>query len=55
MIHSFKCKETEKIFNGRFSSRLPQSIQRIAARKLAYLDSAGELGDLVSRVTGWNI
>lgn len=48
MINSFKCKETEKIFNGKFSSRLPQSIQRLAARKLDYLDSAGELEDLRS-------
>lgn len=48
VINSFKCKETEKIFNGKFSSGLPQSIQRIAARKLDYLDSAGELEDLRS-------
>jgi proteic killer suppression protein len=48
MINSFKCKETEKIFNGNFSSRLPQAIQRLAARKLDYLDSAGELDDLRS-------
>ena len=46
VINSFKCKETEKIFNGKFSSRLPQAIQRLAARKLDYLDSAGELDDL---------
>jgi toxin HigB-1 len=48
MIASFACKETEKLFNGRFSSKLPQTIQRLAARKLEYLDSAGELGDLRS-------
>jgi len=48
VINSFKCKETEKIFNGKFSSRLPQSIQRLAARKLDYLDSTGELEDLRS-------
>ncbi|MRR58614.1 MAG: type II toxin-antitoxin system RelE/ParE family toxin [Deltaproteobacteria bacterium] len=48
MINSFKCKETEKIFNGRFSSSLPQSIQRLAARKLDYLDAAGALEDLRS-------
>lgn len=46
MINSFKCKETEKIFNGKFSSKLPQAIQRLAARKLDYLDGAGELDDL---------
>src|SRR6266480_1898999 len=43
MITSFQCKETEKIFNGKFSSKLPQAIQRLAARKLDYLDGAGEL------------
>lgn len=36
------------IFNGRFSAKLPQAIQRIAARKLAYLDGAAELEDLRS-------
>ena len=46
VIHSFKCKETEKLFNGRFSSRLPQPIQRLAARKLSYLDSTGDIEDL---------
>ena len=48
MINSFKGKETEKIFSGKFSSKLPQEIQRLAARKLDYLDSAGELEDLRS-------
>jgi toxin HigB-1 len=48
MINSFNCKETEKIFNGKFSSKLPQSIQRLAARKLEYLDSAGDFEDLRS-------
>lgn len=48
MIISFKCKETERIFNGRFSSKLPPSIQRLAARKLDYLDAAGTLEDLRS-------
>lgn len=43
MIRSFKCKETEKLFHGRFSSRLPQSIQRTAVIKLAMLNAAGVL------------
>ena len=46
MLNSFRCKETEKIFKGKFSSKLPQSIQRLAARKLDFLDGAGELEDL---------
>ena len=48
MIKSFKSKETEKIFNGKFSGKLPQAIQRLAARKLEYLDSAEELEDFRS-------
>jgi proteic killer suppression protein len=48
MINSFKCKETKKIFNGSFSSKLPQSIQQIAARKLVYLDGSEEIDDLRS-------
>lgn len=37
MIKSFKCKETEKLFHGRFSVKLPQAIQRTAAIKLTML------------------
>lgn len=48
MINSFKCKETEKLFNGKFSAKLPQAIQRLAARKLDYLDGAEELEDFRS-------
>ena len=40
MIKSFKSKETEKLFQGRFSSKLPQSIQRTAAIKLKMLNAA---------------
>ncbi len=40
MITSFKCKETEKIFHGKFSRKLPQNIHRIAARKLEQLNAA---------------
>ena len=36
------------VFNGRFSAKLPQAIQRLAARKLVYLDGAEELEDLRS-------
>ncbi len=34
----FKCKETEKIFSRRFSSKLPQDMQRVALRKLRILN-----------------
>lgn len=46
MIKSFKCRETEKVFLGRFSKKLPQDIQRLAARKLTMLHFAGSLTDL---------
>ena len=46
MIKSFKCKETEKLFLGRFSSKLPQAIQRSAAIKLAMLNAASLLETL---------
>jgi toxin HigB-1 len=46
VIKSFKDKETEKIFRGRFSRKLPRDIQRIAARKLEQIDAATVLETL---------
>ena len=46
VILSFKCKETEKIWNQERSLRFPVSIQRIALRKLFMLHRAKELQDL---------
>lgn len=46
MIRSFKCKETEKIFQRRFSSKLPQNMQRVALRKLRMLNRSINLNDL---------
>ena len=46
MIKSFRDKETEKIFNRQFSSKLPQNIQRVARKKLVILDAVTELNDL---------
>lgn len=43
MIKSFKCAETEKIFNGIYSRRRPRDIQRVALRKLTQLHSAATL------------
>ena len=48
MIRSFKCKETEKIFNRQLSNRLDRSIQRVANRKLRMLHQAYSLIDLRS-------
>lgn len=46
MIDSFASKETEKIFHGQISAKLPKDIQRTARRKLLYLDDAEDLQDL---------
>jgi proteic killer suppression protein len=46
MIKSFRSRETEKIWNGIRSKRLPQSIQQIARRKLRMLNNARSLNDL---------
>ncbi len=46
MIKTFSDRETEKIYNQTFSKKLPQSIQRIALRKLIMLDNAQSLEDL---------
>ena len=46
MIKSFRDKETEKIFNRYFSSKLPQNIQNIARKKLIILDAVTEIEDL---------
>ena len=43
MIKSFNCKETEKLFNGQFSNKLPQAIQRTAQRKLMLIHAAASL------------
>ena len=46
MIKSFKCKETEKIFQRQLSRKLPTNIQKVAMRKLWILDAATTLNDL---------
>lgn len=46
MIKSFRGKETEKVFNGRFAKKLPHDIQRIAERKLILIHRSATLNDL---------
>lgn len=46
MIESFADPETEKIFKGIVSRKLPLIIQKTARRKLIYLDDAEDLQDL---------
>jgi toxin HigB-1 len=48
MIESFASIETEKIFQGKTSNKLPKDIQRTARRKLIYLDDAEDLQDLLA-------
>jgi len=48
MIESFADPETEKIFKGMVSRKLPVSIQKTARRKLVYLDDADDLRDLLA-------
>jgi len=46
VIVSFACAETEKIFRGERSRRLPPDIQNTARRKLEYVHRARSLNDL---------
>jgi len=48
MIESFADPETEKIYNGIVSRKLPRTIQKTARRKLIYLDDAEDLRDLAA-------
>jgi proteic killer suppression protein len=48
MIESFACAETEQIFSGQLSRRLPTDIQRTARRKLLQLHAATQLRDLIA-------
>ena len=40
MIESFACQETEKIWLGKYSRKLPTDIQARALRKLRQLDAS---------------
>lgn len=46
MIESFADPETEKIFKGIVSRKLPFTVQKTARRNLVYLDDADDLRDL---------
>lgn len=48
MIKSFACDETEKIWEGEASRRLPPDIQQTARRKLRYIHYAVSVQDLCS-------
>lgn len=46
MIGNFKCKETELIWQGTGSRKLPNDMQQVARRKLRMLSNAKALHDL---------
>ena len=48
MIGSFACKETERIFHGKVSTKFPIQMQNTARRKLRMLDGATSVNDLRS-------
>jgi len=48
VIESFASKETERIFRGWVSRKLPHEIQKTARRKLLYLNDAEDLRDLLA-------
>ena len=45
MIQSFRCRDTEDLFNDRLVGRF-RAIERVARRKLEILNAAGRLEDL---------
>ncbi len=47
MIKSWSDREARKVFMRETSKRLPRDIQKIALRKLRYLDAAGNSTDLL--------
>lgn len=46
MIKSFADSETEKIWNGNRSGKLPIAIQQVSRRKLRMINNAQDLNDL---------
>ena len=48
MIRSFAESETERIWNGERSRKLPPDVQKVGRRKLRQLDAAERLNDMAS-------
>jgi len=46
MIKSFKNRETEKLFNRKFTKIIPNQLARAAYKKMVQIDSAHDLNDL---------
>lgn len=47
MIRRFKCRETNTIWNGTISRRLPRDIQEVVRRKLRMINQSKSLHDLL--------
>ena len=46
MIKSFNSKETEKVWNGERSGKLPLEVQKIGRRKLRMINNSVDVNDL---------
>jgi len=46
MIRSFKSRETEKVWNGERSRKLPLEVQKVGRRKLRMLNNSIDINDL---------
>ena len=46
MIESFHDRESQKVWEGEFSRKLPHDIQQVARRKLRMLNNARRVDDL---------
>ena len=46
MIVSFRSRETEKVWHGVVSKKLPRNIQQVARRKLRMLNNSRTINDL---------
>jgi proteic killer suppression protein len=53
MIKSFRCRETQKIFNRQFSRKFPQDVQQRAFMRLNAIDAATKIEDLVLPPSNW--
>ena len=46
MIRSFGSKETEKIWNGKRSIKIPPEVQKVGRRKLRMINNSIDINDL---------
>ena len=53
MIKSFKCKETEKLFEREVTKKWSPNLKKLGRRKLLIIDAATELADLKVPPGNW--